>query len=35
MASDAELWNAIGHQAHGRLGYEETARLVLFKKNLG
>jgi aminoglycoside 6'-N-acetyltransferase I len=35
MASDAELWNTISHQAHGRLGYGETARLVLFKKDLG
>jgi aminoglycoside 6'-N-acetyltransferase I len=34
MASDAELWNTISHQAHGALGYEETARLVLFKKDL-
>ena len=34
MASDAELWNEVSHQAHGALGYEETARLVLFKKNL-
>jgi aminoglycoside 6'-N-acetyltransferase I len=35
MASDAELWNEISHQAHGALGYEETGRLVLFKKDLG
>jgi aminoglycoside 6'-N-acetyltransferase I len=35
MASDAELWNAVSHQAHAALGYEETARLVLFKKDLG
>ena len=35
MASDAELWNDVSHQAHGALGYEETARLVLFKKDLG
>ena len=34
MASDAELWNEVSHQAHGALGYEESARLVLFKKNL-
>jgi aminoglycoside 6'-N-acetyltransferase I len=34
MASDAELWNEISHQAHGALGYEVTARLVLFKKDL-
>jgi aminoglycoside 6'-N-acetyltransferase I len=35
MASDAELWNEVSHRAHGALGYEETARLVLFKKDLG
>jgi aminoglycoside 6'-N-acetyltransferase I len=35
MASDAELWNDLSHQAHGALGYRETARLVLFKKDLG
>ena len=35
MASDAELWNEASHQAHGALGYVETARLVLFKKDLG
>ena len=34
MASDAELWNAVSHRAHGAIGYEETARLVLFKKDL-
>jgi aminoglycoside 6'-N-acetyltransferase I len=34
MASDAELWNSVSQQAHGSLGYEETARLVLFKKDL-
>jgi aminoglycoside 6'-N-acetyltransferase I len=34
MASDAELWNTISHQAHGALGYEETGRVVQFKKNL-
>jgi aminoglycoside 6'-N-acetyltransferase I len=34
MASDAELWNTVSHHAHGALGYEETARLVLFKKDL-
>ena len=34
MASDAELWNDISYQAHGAIGYRETARLVLFKKNL-
>ena len=35
MASDAELWNEVSHRAHGALGYEETGRLVLFKKDLG
>jgi aminoglycoside 6'-N-acetyltransferase I len=35
MASDAELWNTVSHQAHGALGDEEAARLVLFKKDLG
>ncbi len=34
MASDAELWNEVSHQAHGALGYQETARLVLFRKHL-
>ena len=34
MASDAELWNEVSHHAHGALGYEECARLVLFKKDL-
>jgi aminoglycoside 6'-N-acetyltransferase I len=34
MASDAELWNDVSHQAHGAIGYEETGRLVLFKKDL-
>jgi aminoglycoside 6'-N-acetyltransferase I len=33
-ASDAELWNSLSHQAHATLGYRETARLVLFKKDL-
>jgi aminoglycoside 6'-N-acetyltransferase I len=35
MASDAELWNQVSQQAHGALGYEETGRLVIFKKDLG
>ncbi len=35
MASDTELWNDVSHRAHGALGYQETARLVLFKKDLG
>lgn len=35
MASDAELPNITSRQAHVRLGYEETIRLVLYKKDLG
>jgi len=35
MASDAELWNDVSHQAHGAMGFEETSRLVLYKKDLG
>jgi aminoglycoside 6'-N-acetyltransferase I len=35
MASDAELWNDVSHRAHGAIGYQEVARLVLFKKDLG
>jgi GNAT superfamily N-acetyltransferase len=35
MASDAELWNEVSHQAHGALGYEETARLVLIQEGSG
>jgi aminoglycoside 6'-N-acetyltransferase I len=34
MASDAELWNTVSHQAHGALGYKETERVVRFKKDL-
>src|SRR5579875_237496 len=34
MASDAELWNDVSHQARGAIGYVETGRLVLFKKDL-
>jgi aminoglycoside 6'-N-acetyltransferase I len=34
MASDAELWNDVSHQAHRAVGYEESARLVLYKKDL-
>lgn len=34
MASDAELWNDVSHQAHGAIGYREIARLVLYKKDL-
>jgi aminoglycoside 6'-N-acetyltransferase I len=35
IASDTELWNEASHQAHRALGYQEIARLVLFKKDLG
>ena len=35
MASGAELWNDVSHRAHGAIGYEEMARLVLYKKDLG
>ena len=34
MASDAEVANVTSQHAHGALGYETTARLVLFKKDL-
>lgn len=34
MASDAELWNTLSQQAHAALGYEETMRLVLYKREL-
>lgn len=34
MASDAHLWNTLSHESHLALGYEETCRLVLFKKDL-
>jgi aminoglycoside 6'-N-acetyltransferase I len=34
MGSDTELWNKVSHQAHAALGYVETLRHVLFKKNL-
>lgn len=34
MASDAELGNGVSVAAHGNLGYEETSRLVHFRKNL-
>lgn len=35
MASDAELGNGVSVAAHGNLGYEETSRLVHFRKSLG
>lgn len=34
MASDAELGNSVSVAAHGNLGYEETSRLVHFRKGL-
>jgi len=34
MASDAHLWNAISHEAHKALGFEEGNRLVHFRKHL-
>jgi len=34
MASDAELGNPLGQKAHRRLGYEEVARLVCYRKPL-
>jgi aminoglycoside 6'-N-acetyltransferase I len=35
MASDAQVANRLSQQAHTALGYEETYRLVFFKKELG
>ena len=34
MASDAQIENLISQQAHTSLGYEETYRLVFYKKEL-
>ena len=34
MASDAEVDNVVSQQAHSRLGYSETSRLVHLKKEL-
>jgi aminoglycoside 6'-N-acetyltransferase I len=34
MASDAEVGNAISQQAHAKLGYTETSRLVHLRKEL-
>ena len=34
MASDAEIDNTVSQQAHARLGYSETARLVHLRKEL-
>lgn len=35
MASDAEVGNLVSQQAHSKLGYIETSRLVHFRKDLG
>jgi aminoglycoside 6'-N-acetyltransferase I len=35
MASDALLANAVSHEAHMALGFEESGRLVHFRKRLG
>jgi aminoglycoside 6'-N-acetyltransferase I len=34
MASDAELWNTLSQRAHAAIGYDETMRLVLYKRDL-
>ena len=34
MASDAEVDNIVSQQAHSRLGYSETSRLVHLRKEL-
>lgn len=34
MASDAHLWNTVSHEAHKALGFEESQRLVHFRKRL-
>ncbi len=34
MASDALVENAVSHAAHGRLGYAEVERVVLYRKDL-
>jgi aminoglycoside 6'-N-acetyltransferase I len=33
-ASDAELENTVGHQAHVSLGYQEMKRIVCYRKQL-
>lgn len=35
MASDCELDNIISYQAHLALGYEETLRIIEFRKSIG
>ena len=34
LASDALIDNTVSHQMHRNLGFEETERVVFFKKNL-
>jgi aminoglycoside 6'-N-acetyltransferase I len=34
MASDCELWNETSYRAHLALGYEETLRIIQFRKRL-
>ena len=34
MASDAEIGNELGIEAHVKVGYQETSRLVHFRKDL-
>ncbi|MFN7124500.1 MAG: aminoglycoside 6'-N-acetyltransferase [Allorhizobium sp.] len=34
LASDAELHNTVSHAMHGALGFEETQRVVYFRKAL-
>jgi hypothetical protein len=34
MASDAHLWNIVRHEAHKALGFEESERLIHFRKLL-
>jgi aminoglycoside 6'-N-acetyltransferase I len=35
IASDALIENDVSRAAHGALGYEETARIICFRKTLG
>lgn len=34
VASDAELSNLISHQMHQQLGFDEVARIVIFRKEI-
>lgn len=34
MASDADFANIVSHALHGRLGFQETERVVYFRKRL-